>query len=159
MENCLGTLRAATQQFRKKQKIKYGTKYKLFKNFTGIKTSIYYWWDIHRSIQNHWKSPVSPTSTQHTDYIFHFFTHKVRPSNLGNTNFNFMYSSRNDQQYTLICTTPLFYKLAPTCFSSSLWSSGSLEAVVCHQAASKLPGASKLPDDGRLLPKHVGASL
>jgi hypothetical protein len=34
-------------------------------------------------------------------------------------------SSRNDQQYTLICTTPLFYVLAPTCFSSMLPSSGS----------------------------------
>jgi hypothetical protein len=33
--------------------------------------------------------------------------------------------SRNDQQYALICTTPLFYVLAPTCFSSSLPSSAS----------------------------------
>jgi hypothetical protein len=33
--------------------------------------------------------------------------------------------SRNDQQYALICTTPLFYILAPTCFGSSLPSSGS----------------------------------
>jgi hypothetical protein len=33
--------------------------------------------------------------------------------------------SRNDQQYALICTTPLFYILAPTCFNSSLPSSGS----------------------------------
>jgi hypothetical protein len=32
---------------------------------------------------------------------------------------------RKDQQYALICTTPLFYVLAPTCFSSSLPSSGS----------------------------------
>jgi hypothetical protein len=32
--------------------------------------------------------------------------------------------SRNDQQYALICTTPLFYILAPTCFGSSLPSSG-----------------------------------
>jgi hypothetical protein len=32
---------------------------------------------------------------------------------------------RNDQQYALICTTPLFYVLAPTCFGSSLPSSGS----------------------------------
>jgi hypothetical protein len=31
-----------------------------------------------------------------------------------------------DQQYALICTTPLFYILAPTCFGSSLPSSGSL---------------------------------
>src|SRR5215510_2939430 len=34
--------------------------------------------------------------------------------------------SRNDQQYALICTTPLFYTLAPTCFGSSLPSSGSI---------------------------------
>jgi hypothetical protein len=33
--------------------------------------------------------------------------------------------SRNNQHYTLICTTPLFYILAPTCFGSSLPSSGS----------------------------------
>jgi hypothetical protein len=33
--------------------------------------------------------------------------------------------SRNDQQYALICTTPLFYILAPTCFGSSLPLSGS----------------------------------
>jgi hypothetical protein len=32
--------------------------------------------------------------------------------------------SRNNQQYALICTTPLFYILAPTCFGSSLPSSG-----------------------------------
>jgi hypothetical protein len=31
--------------------------------------------------------------------------------------------SRNNQQYALICTTPLFYILAPTCFGSSLPSS------------------------------------
>jgi hypothetical protein len=33
--------------------------------------------------------------------------------------------SRNDQQYALICTTPLFYTLAPACFGRSLPSSGS----------------------------------
>jgi hypothetical protein len=32
---------------------------------------------------------------------------------------------KKDQQYALICTTPLFYVLAPTCFGSSLPSSGS----------------------------------
>jgi hypothetical protein len=32
---------------------------------------------------------------------------------------------RNDQQYALICNTPLFYVLAATCFGSSLPSSGS----------------------------------
>jgi hypothetical protein len=31
----------------------------------------------------------------------------------------------NDQQYALICTTPLFCVLSPTCFSSNLASSGS----------------------------------
>src|SRR5215510_12541522 len=34
--------------------------------------------------------------------------------------------SRNNQQYAPIFTTPLFYILAPTCFGSSLPSSGSL---------------------------------
>jgi hypothetical protein len=33
--------------------------------------------------------------------------------------------SRNNQHYAQICTTPLFYILAPTCFGSSLPSSGS----------------------------------
>jgi hypothetical protein len=33
--------------------------------------------------------------------------------------------SRNNQLYALICTTPLFYILAPTCFGRSLPSSGS----------------------------------
>jgi hypothetical protein len=51
--------------------------------------------------------------------------------------------SRNNQQYALICTTPLFYILAPTCFGSSLPSSESfldvselleiqIEWLVCH---------------------------
>jgi hypothetical protein len=51
--------------------------------------------------------------------------------------------SRNNQHYALICTTPLFYILAPTCFGSSLPSSGSfldpsglfaiqIESVVYH---------------------------
>jgi hypothetical protein len=31
---------------------------------------------------------------------------------------------RKNQQYALICTIPLFYVLAPTCFGSSLPSSG-----------------------------------
>jgi hypothetical protein len=33
--------------------------------------------------------------------------------------------SRNNQHYALICTSPLLYILAPTCFGSSLPSSGS----------------------------------
>jgi hypothetical protein len=33
--------------------------------------------------------------------------------------------SRNNQHYALICTIPLFYILVPTCFGSSLPSSGS----------------------------------
>jgi hypothetical protein len=36
------------------------------------------------------------------------------------------HSSRNNHYYALICTIPLFYILAPTCFGSSLPSSGSL---------------------------------
>jgi hypothetical protein len=50
---------------------------------------------------------------------------------------------RNDQQYALICNIPLFYVLAPTCFGSSMPTSGSfldpselleiqIEWVVCH---------------------------
>jgi hypothetical protein len=33
--------------------------------------------------------------------------------------------SRNNEQYPLSCTTPLFYILSPACFGSSLPSSGS----------------------------------
>jgi hypothetical protein len=33
--------------------------------------------------------------------------------------------SKNNQHYALVCTTPLFYILTPTCFGSSLPSSGS----------------------------------
>jgi hypothetical protein len=36
-----------------------------------------------------------------------------------------MEHTRNDQRYALICTTPLFHILAPTCFDSSLPSSRS----------------------------------
>jgi hypothetical protein len=32
---------------------------------------------------------------------------------------------KDNKQYALICTTSLFYVLAPTCFGSSLPSSGS----------------------------------
>jgi hypothetical protein len=36
--------------------------------------------------------------------------------------------SRNNQHNALICTTPLFYILAPTCFGSSLpWSMSFLD--------------------------------
>jgi hypothetical protein len=38
---------------------------------------------------------------------------------------NFYVRSINNQHYALICTTPLFYILAPTCFGSSLPSSES----------------------------------
>jgi hypothetical protein len=51
--------------------------------------------------------------------------------------------SRNNQHYALICTIPLFCILSPTCFGSSLPSSGNflgsselleiqIEWVVCH---------------------------
>jgi hypothetical protein len=95
------------------------------------------------------------------------------------------------------CTAPLFYVLAPTCFGSSLPSSGSLldpsellkiqigrveYHIMCGYVAcvpdyrdsvrrqtghvttrpicisSNSGGSNKLPDDSRLLPKHVGAS-
>jgi hypothetical protein len=94
--------------------------------------------------------------------------------------------NRNDQQYAQICITALFYVSAPTCFSSSLPSSGSfwirlsymkiqIDLVVYHIMLVKWPVCwsvmvpsvvlpswelrriQKLPDDGRLLPKHVGA--
>jgi hypothetical protein len=87
--------------------------------------------------------------------------------------------SRNNQLYALICTTPLFYVLASTCFGSSLPSSGifldpseileiQLEWVVYHIMCGYVAcvpeccgsvGTTTLPDDGRLLPKHVGASI
>jgi hypothetical protein len=41
---------------------------------------------------------------------------------------------KKNQQYALICTTPLFYVLAPTCFGSRLPSSGSvLEPSELHE--------------------------
>jgi hypothetical protein len=93
--------------------------------------------------------------------------------------------SRNYQHYALICTTPLFYILAPTCFGNSLPSSRSfldpselleiqIEWVVYLKyitdkrigvqntrscISSNSDGSKKLPDDGRLLPKHVWASI
>jgi hypothetical protein len=39
---------------------------------------------------------------------------------------NLVVCIRRYKQYTLICTIPLFYILAPTCLDSSLPSSGSL---------------------------------
>jgi hypothetical protein len=108
--------------------------------------------------------------------------------------------NRNNQHHALDCATPLFNIQAPTCFSSSLPSSGSfldpselleiqIELVVCHImyvyvtcvleccgsicCASQLrwlPSCAgkhikwnhrskKLPDDGRLLLKYVGACI
>jgi hypothetical protein len=90
--------------------------------------------------------------------------------------------SRKNQQYALICTTPLFYILAPTCYGSSLPSSGSLLdhsellEIQIHKMlytpvllsviyfrystnsiciSRKSEGSKQLPNDGRLLPKHV----
>jgi hypothetical protein len=71
--------------------------------------------------------------------------------------------SRNNQHNALICMIPLFYILAPTCFGSLLPSSGSFldpsELYTTHSIciSSNSEGSKKLPDDGRLLPKHVGA--
>jgi hypothetical protein len=80
--------------------------------------------------------------------------------------------------YSTDCTTPYFYILAPTCFGSSLPSSGSfldpselLEIqiewvhIMCGYMACVLEccgnseGSKKLPDGGRLLQKHLGASM
>jgi hypothetical protein len=97
---------------------------------------------------------------------------------------------RNNQQYTLICTTYLFYIMTATCFVSSLPSSVGfldpsellgiqiewvvyhilcgyvacvLESICCAShsicISSNSKGSKKFPDDGRLLPKHVGASI
>jgi hypothetical protein len=85
--------------------------------------------------------------------------------------------SRNDQLYALICTTPVFYILAPTCLSTSLSPSGSfldhskllkvhIGWVVYHimcgyviYISSNSEGSKELPDDDRLLLKHVRASI
>jgi hypothetical protein len=72
---------------------------------------------------------------------------------------------RNNQHYALICTKHLFYILAPKCFCSSLPSSGIFldptELLEVHSIciSSNSEVSKKLPDDGRLLPKHVGASM
>jgi hypothetical protein len=99
---------------------------------------------------------------------------------------------RKNQQYALIVPSCIYlYVLAPTCFGSSLPSSGSLldppellekhnrglvYHITCGYVAcvpdcrgsvccvsqlcfsSNSGGSNKLPDDGRLLPKHVGAN-
>jgi hypothetical protein len=114
--------------------------------------------------------------------------------------------SRYNQHYALNCTTPVFNILAPTCFGSSLPSSGSfldpselldfrsnrwyiiqfmfmwpvcrnfvvgtttlrhtdhinIHYMIYHLfdlKSGNSDGSKKLPDDGRLLPKHVGASI
>jgi hypothetical protein len=97
--------------------------------------------------------------------------------------------SRKNQHNAQICTTALFHTLAPTCFGRSLLSSGSFwirlsyvkiqidmvvylkyitdnNQCVKHRLwKNKLNGVitpgpiQKLPEDGRLLPKHVGASI
>jgi hypothetical protein len=56
--------------------------------------------------------------------------------------------SRNNQHYALICSTPLFYILAPTCFGSSLPSSGSfLEPSELHEITIRMCGyMACLPD-------------
>jgi hypothetical protein len=92
--------------------------------------------------------------------------------------------SRNNQRYAQICTTALFYMLAPTCFGSSLPSSGSfwirlsymkiqIDLVVNHimwntpilnifSTAPQLSISQKtlgtLPEHGNVMPKHVGAT-
>jgi hypothetical protein len=51
--------------------------------------------------------------------------------------------SRNNQHYALICTTALFYTLAPTCFGSSLPSLGSfLDPSVLHENRDRFGGIS-----------------
>jgi hypothetical protein len=80
--------------------------------------------------------------------------------------------SRNTQPYALICTTPLFYILAPTCFDSNLPSSGNswirlsnfkyvqIEQVVYHIMCGYVACVPRYRgSDGRLLPKHVEASI
>jgi hypothetical protein len=151
--------------------------------------------------------------------------------NYSKINFNTLITySRNNQHYAMICITPLFYILAPTCFGSSLPSSGIFLIIfrlipytyylymnisillfyhlvhviyiinfyyilihcssccycihsicfILHKMlyilillpviyfryttqsiciSSNSEGSKKLPDDGRLLPKHVGASI
>jgi hypothetical protein len=73
--------------------------------------------------------------------------------------------SRNNEHYALICTTSLFYILAPTCFGSSLPSSGSfldtseLLEIQIECTSSNSEGSKKIPDDSRLLTKHLGANI
>jgi hypothetical protein len=88
--------------------------------------------------------------------------------------------SINNQHYALIYITSLFNVQAPTCFGSSLPSSGGLldpcglleqigGIVLWFPAGSYTTylfcisnnshGSKNLRDDGRLLPKHVGACI
>jgi hypothetical protein len=70
------------------------------------------------------------THTSHTCTPALFYFNKCKKSKTWDRN-SLMFlpciirHSINNQHYALICTTPLFYLLAPTCFGSSLPSSGS----------------------------------
>jgi hypothetical protein len=61
--------------------------------------------------------------------------------------------SINNQHYALNYITSLFNVQATTCFGISLPSSGRYTTF----CSSNSHGSKKLPDDGRLLTKHVGA--
>jgi hypothetical protein len=78
--------------------------------------------------------------------------------------------SRNNQHYAQICTTASFYILAPTCFGSSLPSSGSfwtrlsymkiqINLVVYHIMLVKWRVCRRVAVPEPLLPKHVTASI
>jgi hypothetical protein len=93
-----------------------------------------------------------------TEFPFHFKI-KCPPINKLSNNLMFVQCiirrSRNNQRYSLICTTPLLYTLAPTCFGCSLKSSGSfldaselleiqIEWVVYHDTPAHRPRNHKL---------------
>jgi hypothetical protein len=80
--------------------------------------------------------------------------------------------SRNNQHYAQICTTALFYILTPTCFGSSLSSSGSfwirlsymkiqIDLLVYHIMLVKWPVCRRVvvPQITPVSSKFVGALL
>jgi hypothetical protein len=87
-----------------------------------------------------WEKLISPCIVPFNDALFSFTSHTalICKRSLLNwhrntvlvTSFraetrNILRCSRNYQHYAMICSIPLFYILAPTCFGSSLPSSGS----------------------------------
>jgi hypothetical protein len=66
---------------------------------------------------------------------------------------------RINQQYAVLCTTYLFYIYNIIYIFIYLFYIYILYTTYSICISSNSDGSKKLPDDGRLLPKHAGASV